>query len=141
MRLLGRNKAPQRLRASIEEQGGVVQMRLSAILRPLGFNSPTPLALASAQHVLDGAGVIADPPIEQSSWDDIVTVSLAPAGSPAQASPSAPPVVEPAAVEEPPAEEPPVEEAPVDEAPVEAPAAEAPPVAEPPAAEVVADEA
>src|SRR5215213_9155564 len=126
MRLLGRNKAPQRLRASIEEQGGVVQMRLSAILRPLGFNSPTPLALASAQHVLDGAGVIADPPIEQSSWDDIVTVSLAPAGSPAQASPPAPPVVEPAAVEEPPVEEPPVEEALVEEAPVEAPSVEAP---------------
>src|SRR5689334_10532499 len=76
MKLLGRNKAPERLRASVDAAGGSVEMRVSAILRPLGFNSTAPLAIAAGEQVLERAGLVAMPPIAESGWDDAVTVAV-----------------------------------------------------------------
>src|SRR5690242_14674137 len=84
MKLLGRNKAPERLRASVDAAGGSVEMRVSAILRPLGFNSTAPLAIAAGEQVLERAGLTATPPIGECGWDDAVTVAVPESAQPAR---------------------------------------------------------
>src|SRR4051795_900063 len=76
MKLLGRNKLPGRLRESVEAAGGSVEMQVSALLRPIGFSSPTPLALAAAEQVIAQAGLVCRPPVTQSGWSDTVVVSF-----------------------------------------------------------------
>src|SRR3954453_737242 len=76
MKLLGRNKLPARLRESVEAAGGSVEMQVSALLRPIGFSSPTPLALAAAEQVIEQAGLVSEPPVPQSGWDDMVVLSF-----------------------------------------------------------------
>src|SRR4051795_513721 len=95
MKLLGRNKAPERLRASVDAAGGSVEMRVSAILRPLGFNSTAPLAVAAREQVLERAGLVATPPIAGTGWDDAVTVSVPDLTPEGQAAPAAEEIAEP----------------------------------------------
>src|SRR4051812_29255467 len=81
MKLLGRNRTPeQRLREAVEASDSGLEMRVSALLRPYGYMSPTPASLERVEKALQSVGLTAEPSIRGRSWDEHVVVRRASAG-------------------------------------------------------------
>src|SRR3954452_25635816 len=81
MKLLGRNRTPeQRLREAVEASDSGLEMRVSALLRPYGYMSPTPASLERVEKALESVGLIAEPSIRGRSWDEHVVVRHTSAG-------------------------------------------------------------
>src|SRR3954447_1746037 len=81
MKLLGRNRTPeQRLREAVEASDSGLEMRVSALLRPYGYMSPTPASLERVEKALESVGLIAEPSIRGRSWDEHVVVRRTSAG-------------------------------------------------------------
>src|SRR3954470_11558191 len=83
MKLIARSRtSARRLRQSVDSAGGSVEMRVSAIMRPLKLSSPTAVAVEQAEAVLKDAGLYVDGGLAGHAWDDIVAVRAI-AGAPA----------------------------------------------------------
>src|SRR4051794_40411379 len=77
MKLLSRSKVlEQRLRHEVEAAGGVVEMRVSALMRPHGVKTPSDNAVATLDKWLTAAGLTVDPPLRGRAWDDVISVAL-----------------------------------------------------------------
>src|SRR2546425_13074556 len=77
MKLRSRTKLPeQRLRRTVEAAGGVMEMRLSALLRPHGVKTPSADAVATLEQSLTEAGLTVSPPLAGCAWDDVISVAV-----------------------------------------------------------------
>jgi hypothetical protein len=52
-------------------------VRVSQLVRPLGFMAPTAAALNEAENALAAVGLTTEPRLRGCAWDDQVAISLA----------------------------------------------------------------
>jgi hypothetical protein len=65
------------LRRTVESSGGSVRMKVSALMRPFGYMTPSPQAAIRLHQALQDADLALDGRLADLAWDDDVCVSLA----------------------------------------------------------------
>src|SRR5207244_3490991 len=63
-------------RRTVEAAGGVMEMRLSALLRPHGVKTPSADAVATLDRSLTEAGLTVTPALAGCAWDDVISVAV-----------------------------------------------------------------